>query len=240
MPSRIQSIILFGSVAHFVLHTCRPPARSKIHVNLGKMASLVTRLNENDPSLRKVSLKSMEEIRCDEISQALRSNHTVKSFHIHEDVFDIEGFRSPTWRQLRSLLQSVGYMHNLEELILNGKMSLDNINDVQVIAKAIFEHPELREVKLTDFIIYANDHADTAPLLEPLLTSLSSIVNLEAFELRCFASYKRWSRSFMTSQALVPVCQSSRLQRLALTNVKVKASTRRFRCEISEFLDAFL
>jgi hypothetical protein len=119
-------------------------------------------------------------------------------------------------------------MHNREELVLSGKMSLDNINDVLVIVKAIFQHPELRKVKLSGFIIYANDHADTAPLLELLLTSESSVDNVEAFQLQCSASYKRWSHSFITSQVLVPVCQSSRLQRLALANVKVKASTRRF------------
>jgi hypothetical protein len=186
------------------------------------MATLLTRLNEDDPTLRKVELEAMDGCRYYEISQALRRNKAVQSLCINDGLFDIEGFQSPTWRKLRRLLQSVRYMDNLEDLGLFGKMSLDNIHDVQVIAKAISGHPVLREVKLLDFIIYAADHVDSAPLLESLLTAASSIDNLEAFQLRCMASYKHWSRSYMTSQVLIPVCQSTRLQRLALSNVGLR------------------
>jgi hypothetical protein len=186
------------------------------------MATLLTRLNENDPNLRKVELESMDGCRYEEISQALRRNKAAQSLCINNGLFDIEGFRSPTLGKLKILLQSVRYMDNLEEVGLFGKMSLDNIHDVEVLAKAISEHPVLRAVKLHDFVIYAADHEDSAPLLEPLLISASSIDNLEALQLRCMASYKQWSRSYMTAQVLIPVCQSTRLQRLALSNVGLR------------------
>jgi hypothetical protein len=186
------------------------------------MSPLVARLNDNDPTLRRLKLESTDEIEYNKISQALRKNYSVKSFQICDGVFSVEGFRSPTWKQLRALLQSVETMNNLEELDLNGKMSIDNEHDVRVIANAIFEHPRLKAVKLQDFVVHASDHEDAAPLLEPLINAASSINRLEDLHLRCLANYKRWNRSFLTCGALIPFCQSKKLQRLALSNVGLR------------------
>eukprot|EP00339_Tiarina_fusa_P004632 CAMPEP_0117036990 /NCGR_PEP_ID=MMETSP0472-20121206/26157_1 /TAXON_ID=693140 ORGANISM="Tiarina fusus, Strain LIS" /NCGR_SAMPLE_ID=MMETSP0472 /ASSEMBLY_ACC=CAM_ASM_000603 /LENGTH=328 /DNA_ID=CAMNT_0004746885 /DNA_START=354 /DNA_END=1340 /DNA_ORIENTATION=+ len=113
-------------------------------------------------------------------------------------------------------------MNSLEELDLNGKMSIDNEYDVRVIAKAITGHPRLKEVKMRDFVVHASDHKDADPLLEPLITAASSINRLEELNLRCLASYKQWNRSYLTCEALIPFCQSTMLQRLALSNVGLR------------------
>lgn len=108
------------------------------------------------------------------------------------------------------------YMNNLEDIGLFGKMSTVNMHCIQVLAK-------LCSVKSHDFIIHfiihVADHTDSASLLELVLTSVSSIDNLEAFQLWCMVSYKQWSHSYMTAQVMIPVCQSLRFQRLVISNV---------------------
>jgi hypothetical protein len=114
-------------------------------------------------------------------------------------------------------------MNNLEDIGLFGKMSTVNMHCIQVLAKATSEHSVLCSVKSHDFIIHfiihVADHTDSASLLELVLTSASSIDNLEAFQLWCMVSYKQWSHSYMTAQVMIPVCQSLRFQRLVISNV---------------------
>jgi hypothetical protein len=183
------------------------------------MTTVVARLNDNDPTLERVSLESTKDFHYDELSQALRKSKYVKSFHINEGIFTVEEFKSPTWRHLKQLLQSVGYMRGLEELCVRGNMTLDNMHDVKVIAKSICKHPELRDVRLLDFVIHARDGGDADPLLEPLVTAASSIPTLKVLDLQCQASFRPWNRSYISTSSLAPMCQSTILQRLALSNV---------------------
>jgi hypothetical protein len=97
------------------------------------MATVVARLNDNDPTLERVSLESTKDFHYGELSNALRKSKHVKSFHINEGIFTVEEFKSPTWRHLKQLLQSVAYMRGLEELRVRGNMTLDNMHDVEVI-----------------------------------------------------------------------------------------------------------
>ena len=131
----------------------------------------------------------------------------------------MEGFRCPTWKVLRELIQCIRSMKYLEEFDLCGNMSIDNKYDVLVIANAIAGHPSLKAVRLQDFVVHAKDHQDTEPLLESLITAASSINQLEELHLRCLARYKQWNRAYLTCDAIVPFCLSTYLQRLALSNL---------------------
>ena len=201
----------FATHLHYFIRTTHPSAEN--------MATVVARLNENDPTLERVSLESTKDFHYGELSKALRKSNCVKSFHINEGIFTVEEFKSPTWRHLRQLLQSVTYMRGLEELHLRGNMALDNMHDVKVIAKSICKHPELRDVRLLDFVVHARDGGDADPLLEPLVTAASSIPTLQALDIQCQASFREWNRSYISTSSLAPMCQSTILQRLALSNV---------------------
>lgn len=143
----------------------------------------------------------------------------VKFFRIRAELFECDGFRSPTMRKARTLMESIRRMKNLEEVALHGKMSLDNIHDVEILKDAIAHHPTLQSIILEDFVIYATDHPDIQPLLEPLLSSTLTVSKLQCLHLTCYASYKRWDRAFCSSDVLRSLCQMKSLERLSLSGI---------------------
>ena len=184
------------------------------------MATAVAHISDDLPSQGEtLTLESTGDFQYEELARKLRGNKTVTSLHIKEGVLANPDYRSPTWKRLKLILQSVASMVNLKELGIHGRMSLDNIHDVQIIAKAILQLPELRDLRLHGFVTYAKEDKDGDPLLEPLIAAAATIQNLEALDLQCHATYRRWSRSFVSTDALIPICRSTKLQRLSLSNI---------------------
>ena len=147
------------------------------------------------------------------------SNDLVKYFRVQAELFESEGFRSPTMRKARNMMESIHRMKNLQEVTLHGKMSLDNIHDVEILKDAIAHHPTLQSIDLEGFVVYAMDHPDIKPLLEPLFTSALTVSKLQCLNLTCFASYKQWSRAFCSSDVLRSLCQMKSLERLSLSGI---------------------
>lgn len=176
--------------------------------------------NSSFTSVTLSSLKSFEDY---EILQSdSRRRALLRSLRVQPDLFQCEGFRSPTMKNAKNMIRSLKETEALEEVFFHGNMSLDNIHDVEVIKHAIESHPSLRSMNIRDFVVYANDHPDTKPLLEPLLHSASSISNLESFQLKCFAIYKQWNRAFCTCLSLKPLCLSTRLESLSLSGLGLR------------------
>ncbi len=147
------------------------------------------------------------------------NDYFVKHFHVGEEMFECEGFRSPTMKKARKLIQSIIQMRNLEEMSLHGKMSFDNIHDVEIIKDAISNHSSLRSITFEGFVVYATDHPGVSPLFESLVESALTLSNLKRLNLVCFASYKRWDRAFCSSNILRKLCQKSSLERLSLSGI---------------------
>jgi hypothetical protein len=147
------------------------------------------------------------------------SNDMVKYFRIRAELFECEGFRSPTMRKARNMMESIRRMSNLQELGLHGKMSLDNIHDVEILKDAIAHHPNLRSINMEGFVVYAMDHPDIQPLLEPLLSSALTVSKLQCVNLTCYASYKRWDRAYCSPDVLRSLCQMKNLERLSLSGI---------------------
>lgn len=125
-------------------------------------------------------------------------------------------------KHAKNLFQTLSRMVVLEEMRIYGNMSLDNVLDVQVIANAIANHPRLRIVEFRDFVVYANDHKGSKPLLEPLINAVATLKHLESLQLKCFACYKSWRRAFCSSQALKPLCRTHGVVRLDLCGIGLR------------------
>lgn len=110
-------------------------------------------------------------------------------------------------------------MANLEEMHFHGRMSLDNILDVDLLANVILSNSRLKSIELRDFVDYAKDHYGTIPLLDSLFKAAATLGHLENFTVECFASYKLWDRAFCASDALKPLCKSSCLVSLHLCGI---------------------
>jgi hypothetical protein len=98
-------------------------------------------------------------------------------------------------------------------------MSIENHHDVKILANAIRRHPSLRSVTLSDFFVYAHEVPNSTPLLETLTEAASSVQYLEDFQIKCHACYKRWKQSHISCTTLAPLCRSSHLQKLTLSNL---------------------
>lgn len=154
-----------------------------------------------------------------EIASRLKRNKSVQSLHLKDSLFTCEGYQSPTLKRLRCLLECIPHMKQLEEVTISGAMSIENPHDVQILANAIKRHPRLRRIRIHNFVVYAAELPDSAPLLDAFLESCSTVPHIETLHLKCHASYKTWQQSFISARAVEPLCRSRLLQNLTLSKL---------------------
>jgi hypothetical protein len=187
--------------------------------------NLVAAAAAAQPSLVGCSKRLIEMQQKNNIMSLLKENQSlILAIRMKEDLFSLKGFRSPTLRGLRSILEDyVPTMNCLENIEMVGGMFIENDHDVKILSKCLRNHHHdkslLRSMKILDFQSYAIEKTDSGPLLDPLVNVLSSIPNLQEFQLRCRASYKIWKQSYISINAIRPLCQSIRLQKLELSNL---------------------
>jgi hypothetical protein len=145
----------------------------------------------------------------------------IRSFRIVGNFFSSNGYRSPTLKGLRTLLQCIREMSNLEELDLCGDMHLENPHDIQVLCDALRNHPSLRSIKLRNFLIYTRHNPGSVPLLDPLAETIKSIQNLREFHVSCGAVFWDRRHCLLSTEILQSVCRTKMLQSLALSGVKL-------------------
>jgi hypothetical protein len=155
----------------------------------------------------------------EEIASRLKRNQCVQSLSMKDSLFTCEGFRSPTLKRLRCLLECIPHMKQLQEVELSGEMSIDNPHDVQILSNAIRRHPTLRRITFHNFVVYSAELEDSAPLLDTFLESCSTLPHLETLHLKCHASHKTWHQSYISVRALEPLCCSPLLQKLTLSKL---------------------
>ena len=169
----------------------------------------------------------------------------IKTIRIRDDLFSLKGFRSPTLKGLRTVLDLLPNMNNLEEIDISGGLFIENDHDVKILTNCISRRCSkkssssssssslLRSIKLLDFQCYASEkHRDSEPLLEsfvqtaimPSSTSTSRQPNnnnrLQELHIKCRASYKVWKQSYISTQTIRQlVCLCSSLQKLELSNL---------------------
>jgi hypothetical protein len=155
----------------------------------------------------------------EEIASSLTRNRSIQSLQLHKTLFTCEGYRSPTLRRLKCLLECIPHMTQLQEVTLSGEMSIENPHDVQILANVIQRHPTLRRIKLHNFVVYAAELPNSAPLLDNFLRSCLTLPNLEALHLQCHASYKTWRQCYISVDVMGSICRSPRLQKLTLSKL---------------------
>mmetsp|Transcript_23805 Transcript_23805/g.44238 ORF Transcript_23805/g.44238 Transcript_23805/m.44238 type:complete len:353 (-) Transcript_23805:59-1117(-) len=160
------------------------------------------------------------------VSNLKRNKCSIRTFRMTMALFSCDGYSSPTRKGLRSLLACIPDMNQLEDVELGGGMLIENNHDVDILTAAFRDHGSLRKITLDDFIVYATEfpkngaHDNSSPLLEPLFVETSSsLLLLESLNLKCYACHKRWTQSFVSPTALIPLCQSTSLQTLTLSNL---------------------
>lgn len=158
----------------------------------------------------------------EEIASSLKRNQSIESLHLKETLFACEGYQSPTLRRLRCLLECIPQMSQLREVTLSGQMSIDNPHDVQILSNVIQRHPTLRRIKLHNFVVYAPELPDSAPLLDTFLVSCSTLPHLETLHVHCHASYKTWEQCYVSVGAMGPICRSPLLQKLTLSKLRLQ------------------
>jgi hypothetical protein len=154
-----------------------------------------------------------------DIVSSLKGNQSIQSLHLKESLFACAGYRSPTLRHLRCLLECIPHLTRLEEVTISGEMSIENPHDVQILSNAIHRHPTLRRIKLHNFVVYAPELPNSTPLLDVFLRSCSTLPHLETLHIQCHASYKTWQQCYISVHALEPVCRSPLLQKLTLSKL---------------------
>ncbi|KAG7346269.1 hypothetical protein IV203_005337 [Nitzschia inconspicua] len=150
-----------------------------------------------------------------------RKINCVRSFRIVGKLFSSDGYRSPTLRGLRSLLECIKEMASLEEMDLCGDMHFENPHDIQILSDSLRNHPSLRSIKIRSFLVYTRRDPGSVPLLDPLLESVKSIQNLREFHVSCGAVYWNGTISLLSTGMLQSFCQSTSLEALTLSGVKL-------------------
>ncbi|KAL3902654.1 MAG: hypothetical protein SGILL_010748 [Bacillariaceae sp.] len=159
----------------------------------------------------------------DQIAADLNRNRSsIRSICMKNDIFASDGFRSPTLKGLRKILECLPYLTQLEELELSGDLHLENHHDIKILCKAIQNHPSLKAFILRDFSIYSRQKLGSAPLLDLLVKVVSTTIpNLRAFQMTCRAIYWDQQQCLVSVPQLAPLCQSTTLQSLHLSGVRL-------------------
>lgn len=218
----VPNIFWHGSI-YAGLCVTTPCKQTTTFIHLGRTmetSSSDTINNNHDTIATSIEIGTLDRCRLEEITKSLESKLLlVKCLHMKQELFRCRGFNSPTRRNLKELIECVGRMEYLEELCLVGKLYIDNVHDVQVIANSIGMHRSLRRFELKDFIVYARDGNTDIPVLDPLLTAASTIQNLESLQLKCWDCFRRWKGGYFTTNSLMMLCRSTRLEQLTLSGV---------------------
>lgn len=151
-----------------------------------------------------------------------RKINCIRSFRVSGDLFSSDGYRSPTLKGLRSLLECIPEMTSLEEVDLCGDMHLENPLDIQILWDAFRNHPSLRSIKLRNFLVYTRRNPGNVPLLDPLVEAVKSIEHLREFHVICGAVFWDRRQCLLSTETLQSLVQSmTTLQSLALSGVKL-------------------
>jgi hypothetical protein len=156
------------------------------------------------------------------VAHLKRHRSSIRSLFMTNDVFASDGYRCPTLKGLRSILDCLPHLTQLEELELSGDFHLENPHDVKILCEAIQCHPTLKAFALRDFSIYFRPKPGSTPLLDPLLEVVStSIPNLRAFHVTCGAIYWDQHQCLLSAPRLSPLCRSATLRSLHLSGVRL-------------------
>ena len=157
---------------------------------------------------------------------------------------------SLVWRKRKWLFIELGKLNNMTSLILKGTtmgqvipgevlasgascqslqvlqmdagLIFDDVSSVCQVAESLQHHPNLREVRLMQFLNHVTPISFVS-LLDPLIQALATIQTLERVELSCIASFIPWKHSLISTMAMGSFFESSqqpnKLQFVNFTNL---------------------
>lgn len=137
-------------------------------------------------------------------------------------------FQGTTMGQVLSCdLLSRAFPSTLESLVVNAGLILDNAEGVRKLAKSVGQLPNLRELRLLNFLNHVkvtnSVQEDPSRFLDPILEALAECCPLlEKLELSCLASFDEWKEAFLSTKALITLFDNcSLLHHLELTHLNL-------------------
>jgi hypothetical protein len=181
------------------------------------------------------------------LSDAFREGRTIKALHVTDEFLktshnhqalnkiftDIGGYDSLEIIHLRlersfvqgRTLGSALIWLRLEVLRVHSGLVLKNAQDINTLATSLKENKSLHEISLRNMTVqegmFRGLRQTPPPQLEPLIEAMASMKSLQVLEITLVQSNPpaKQRKPQISGQSLVPLCKSSTLQRLDLSNL---------------------